>query len=277
MPQPFFIVTLGVFGLVFGSFANVVIWRLPRGESLAAPGSHCPVCDAPIRWRDNIPVISWLVLRGKCRSCGARISPRYPLVEATSALVCVAAGTRFGLSWRALFAAALFYLLLVLSAIDIDHMRLPNPLVGVLAALGVVGVGLSVVAAVPVLPLVGLRNPYLATGPVAQAALGALLGAGITLGISAAYGALRGKQGMGMGDIKLLTTLGLFIGPYVLMALFAGSVIGALVGLAARRRVEGGLAGRIPFGPFLAMGTFFTVMWGEQALAWYLALVGLTG
>jgi len=156
IPEWYFSLSMALFGLLFGSFANVVIWRFPRGESVVRPGSHCPRCDAPIAWYDNIPVLAWLVLRGRCRQCSEPISARYPLVEAASGALFLLAALVWGPSARALFGAALFWFLLTLSLIDLEHMRLPNPLVGALALLGLVGVLLSQLLGQDVVPLVGI-------------------------------------------------------------------------------------------------------------------------
>ncbi|MHB8706187.1 MAG: prepilin peptidase [Coriobacteriia bacterium] len=275
MPQPFFVATLGLLGLVFGSFANVVVWRLPRNESLSVPPSHCPSCETPIHWYDNVPIVSWLLLRGRCRACDAPISVRYPFVEAASAMLCVVAAIRFGVSWRSIFAAALFYLLLVLSVIDLDHMRLPNVLVATMAGIGGAGVALSSVTSSVTVPLVGLPVDHSWWQPIALALAGGVLGGGVTLAISAAYQAIRGKSGLGMGDVKLLGALGLYVGPYVPLILFVGSVIGTVYGVLVQRTSGEGMKARIPFGPFLALGAVFTVLWGERALLWYLGLVSL--
>lgn len=258
-----------VLGSVFGSFANVVIWRLPRGESLVSPGSHCPQCDAPINWYDNVPVLSWLVLRGRCRACGGPISWRYPAVELASGALWAAAVLAWGVSLRALFGIALFYLSLILSAIDLDYRRLPNALVAALAAFGVLGIGLAVLG-IPACPLVGsAAGPRAATSAV----LGLLLGGGVPLVAALVYERLRGRAGLGMGDVKLLAAYGLYLGPYVLMALFIGSLVGAVVGIARKGRARDAA---IPFGPFLALGATVTALWGEPLLAAYLRLAGLS-
>ncbi|MCL4079153.1 prepilin peptidase [Coriobacteriia bacterium Es71-Z0120] len=257
-----------VFGLVFGSFANVVIWRLPRGESLVAPGSHCPTCGTPIAWHDNVPVLSWLVLRGRCRTCREPISARYPLVEIASGVLWAAAALRWGASLKTAFAIALFYLLLILSAIDLDHRRLPNPLVALLFTIGVAGAAASA-AGLSACPLTGG-----ATGATAllDAAVGVLLGGGVPLLAALLYERVRGRTGLGMGDVKLLGALGLFLGPHVLIALFLGSVVGSVVGLATRARSK---EAAIPFGPYLAAGAVVTALWGDGLVAAYLRLAGL--
>lgn len=321
MFEAFYLVVLALLGAVFGSFANVVVWRFPRGESLSHPPSHCPRCGHAVRWYDNIPVVSWLVLRGRCRDCGQPIPVRYPLVEATSAILWVVAGLRFGSSAAALWAICLFYLLLILSFIDLDTRRLPNPLVGILAAIGLAGVAVSWVTGVTACPLVGLGLPGVLGSPVLGALAGAVLGAGLALLIAVAYEALRGRAGMGMGDVKLLGALGLFLGPFVVLAFFAACVLGATVGLAGLliagqhesplestvgevgdpsegpdpappddrdvAEAERGPAddrdlstpapAAVPFGPFLALGTIATVLWGQQLVAAYLRFTGIGG
>ncbi|MDI6712971.1 MAG: prepilin peptidase [Anaerosomatales bacterium] len=258
-----------LFGLAFGSFANVVIWRLPRGESLVSPPSHCPRCGAPIRWYDNVPVLSWLLLRGRCRSCGEPISWRYPAVELASGVLWAAAALAWGASPRALFGIALFYLSLILAAIDLDHRRLPNALVAMLGGVGLLGVVVALVG-VPACPLVGsAAGPWAAT----SALLGLLLGGGVPLSAALVYERLRGRAGLGMGDVKLLAAYGLYLGPFVLMALLVGSFAGAIVGVASKR---GARDAAIPFGPFLALGAIVTALWGEPLLAAYLRLAGLS-
>jgi leader peptidase (prepilin peptidase)/N-methyltransferase len=275
MPQWFLILSAGLFGLLFGSFANVVIWRFPRGESISTPGSHCPTCDTPIAWYDNIPVVSWLVLRGRCRSCDARIAARYPLVEVASGVAFAAAVAAFGFGARGLVAACFFWLLLVLALIDLDCMRLPNPLVGALAAIGAVAVLAAQLTGTAIAPLVGVASGGLLSGPLASAGAGVLLGAGLSGGIAAAYGALRGKRGLGMGDVKLLGAMGLFLGPYTIMSLFFGSLLGVVAGVIGARG-RGLREARLPFGPWLAVGGVITALAGPAILAWYLGLAGIS-
>jgi len=271
MPQWFLVLSAGLFGLLFGSFANVVIWRFPRGESVATPGSHCPSCDTPIAWYDNIPVASWLVLRARCQSCGAPISARYPIVEALSGALWALAAAQWGLSWTTLFGIVFFYGLLVLSGIDIDHFRLPNALVAALGVVGVVGVALASFGRVRALPLVGI-GAY--SSALLSAALGLFIGAGLPLLVAAIYSAIRRRRGLGMGDVKLLGVMGLYLGPYVLGALMIGSLVGAVYGMVAVRG-EGVLAKKIPFGPFLAVGAVVTALVGEQLWTAYLRVAGI--
>jgi leader peptidase (prepilin peptidase) / N-methyltransferase len=257
-----------LFGLVFGSFGNVVIWRLPRGENLSVPASHCPQCDTPIAWYDNIPIVSWLVLIGRCRSCGAPISVRYPAVELMSGLLWLAAAVRFGFSMQTAAAIVFFYVLLLLSFIDIDTMRLPNSLVGLLAVLGVAGVAYAQFSGQPCLPFATVGAGLLGM-PAVNAALGAVLSAGIMLLIAFVYARIRGLKGFGAGDIKLLAVLGIFLGVYGLLAMFIASIIGAAYGAIASRNAEEGMKHRFPFGPFLAVGAVVTALVGPALVSSY--------
>jgi len=274
IPSWYFSLSMALFGLLFGSFANVVTWRLPRGESVVRPGSHCPRCGASIAWYDNIPVLSWLVLRGRCRQCSEPISARYPLVEAASGALFLLAALVWGPSARALFGAALFWFLLTLSLIDLEHMRLPNSLVGALALLGLVGVLLSQLLGQDVVPLVGIGASGLTAQPLPAAALGVLLGAGLPAAIAFAYRLIRGRSGFGMGDVKLLGALGIFLGPYVLLTFFLASLLGALGGAILGRGRELSQR-RIPFGPWLALGAVTTAVAGPALVSGYLHLVGI--
>lgn len=265
---------MALFGLLFGSFANVVIWRVPRGESVVSPGSHCPRCEKPIAWYDNIPVFSWLVLRARCRSCGEPIPARYPLVEAASGALFFAAALRFGGSAAAITAAVLFWFLLVLSVIDLDTMRLPNALVGALGGMGLLGAVAAQVSGVALTPLVGMTESGWLADPVPAALLGALIGASMSGGLAALYGLVRGRRGLGMGDVKLLAVLGLFLGPYVVMCMFLGSLLGMVAGLAAARG-RSAAETKIPFGPWLATGGVLTTLAGPALWQWYLGVVGL--
>jgi leader peptidase (prepilin peptidase)/N-methyltransferase len=260
-------------GLSFGSFANVVIWRFPRGESLSTPPSHCPQCDTPIGWRDNVPVLSWLLLKGRCRSCAKPIPVRYPLVEAFSGMLWLAAALNWGVTIQAAFAAAFFYLLLILSFIDLDTMRLPNPLVGLLALIGIVGSLIAQLAGVAAVPLVGFSG-WLAS-PLLASAVGALVSGGLSLLIALVYSGIRKTSGFGMGDVKLLGVIGVFLGPYGLMTLFFASLVGAIAGIVAARRSGESLTRRSPFGPFLAAGAVLVSFIGPAVWTWYAGIAGL--
>ena len=282
----FWPLSLGLFGLLFGSFANVLIWRFPRGESVAFPGSHCPTCGHAIRWFDNVPILSWLVLRGKCRDCGSPIAIRYPLVELLSGLLWAGAGLRFGPTAQSVLCAVFFYVLLVLTFIDLDTFRLPNAIVATLAVGGVTAAVVSQLTGIALAPLtlaggatVGVSAGIAGWlgGPLVSALAGAALGAGLSGGIAALYSRTRGRTGLGMGDVKLLGAMGLFLGPYVLLALFAGSLAGVVGGLAgAVHSGESATARRIPFGPYLALGGVLVALAGPATWAWYLAVAHLS-
>ncbi len=257
MPAPELAV-LVLSGLAVGSFLNVVITRVPAGESVVAPGSHCRSCQAKIAPFDNVPLLSWIFLRGRCRSCRARIPVRYPVIEAATALLFVAAGERFGGRLFTVAAACVFFAcLLAVSAVDLDHMIIPDrvlfPSLMVVAALLAAGT-----ATAPGKPW--HRMELAALGAVASFAAFAV--------VHLAYPA-----GMGFGDVKLSMLIGLFLG-YIRLAVvpvgfflaFAAATAVSLVIVATRR---GGRKTRIPFGPFLSLGAFGAVMWGLPiARAW---------
>ena len=261
------------FGLVFGSFANVVIWRFPRSESLSFPGSHCPVCNARIAWYDNVPLVGWLVLRGRCRSCGVAISSRYPLVEALSGALWLTAWLEFGFTVRTAVAIAFFFLLLILAFTSTsEHHASAEPVeVAILAAIGFVGVLVSQLLNPPTAPL--FDGVGLLSSPALLALAGLILGGVFPLAVSALYAAIRKTPGLGMGDVNLAATIGIFLGPYTLMALFFGSAIGAVYGVATARGE--GVRRKIPFGPFLAIGAVMTTVVGQQLWAGYLQLLGM--
>ncbi|WP_309069256.1 prepilin peptidase [Microbacterium sp.] len=265
----------GALGLAIGSFLNVVAWRVPRGESVVAPASACPKCGHAIRPYDNVPVLSWLLLRGKCRDCGARISPRYPIVEAiTGALFVLVAVTMgpdlvtassasaawaVGLELVAFLTFAAFGV--ALAAIDLDTHRLPNALVFPLLVTGAI--------------LLGTAALIEGDGAAALRA-----GAG-AIALSAIYLAIAFVKpgGMGMGDVKLALPLGLFLGWTGWGALAVGFIaafaFGALVGLALILTRRIGRRGGIPFGPWMIAGAWIGILFGNPLASAYLALFGL--
>ncbi|MGC9325054.1 MAG: prepilin peptidase [Desulfomonilia bacterium] len=250
------LILVAVFGLFIGSFLNVCIYRIPRSESVVWPASHCPQCQKPLKPWHNIPVISYLFLRGQCRYCGCRISLRYPVVELLSALLAVTFLARFGLS----LSFAIYYLwacaLLVITFIDLDHQIIPDSI-----SLGGIIVGLVAVIWLPV--------AYL------DAVLGLVLGSGILIGIIYGYYFLTGKQGMGGGDVKLLGMIGVFTGwQGVLFTLFSASLLGTLVGIPWAFLQRKNIQSPIPFGPFLSIGSLIFVLWGNEIINWYFQLLG---
>jgi len=262
-----------VFGLVFGSFANVVIWRLPRGESLSHPGSHCPGCGHPIRWYDNVPVLGWVALKGRCRDCGEAISWRYPSVELASGLLFLFAFVAFGFTLRALSAIFMYYMLLLLSAIDLDTRRLPNPLVLILGLGGLLLCLIAQFTGYDPVPLVAGGGAF--GSPLVAAFTGAVTAGGLTLLISVLYGSVRGRAGLGMGDVKLLVALSPFLGVYTVGVFFAGTVFGTLWGVVAASRSGSGGGTKFAFGPCLALAAVLLSVWGGQLWMWYAGLVGL--
>lgn len=234
-------------GAIVGSFLNVVIHRLPRGESLVAPRSRCPGCLVEIRARDNVPVLSWLLLRGRCRSCGAAISARYPLVEAATAAVFALTAAVRGIDLDLLLELPFAAMLIAVAAIDIDLRIVPNRILAP-AALFAVGVA-------------ALIHP----GELPE-----LLLAGLVAFLLLLLAALARPGGMGMGDVKLAGVMGLFLGSAVAPALLVAFLAGSLVGLAVIARL--GAAGRklaVPFAPFLAVGGLVGVLAGPELVAVY--------
>jgi leader peptidase (prepilin peptidase)/N-methyltransferase len=238
----------GLFGAIAGSFLNVVVYRLPRRESLVRPASRCPGCGTPIKPYDNIPVLSWLLLRGRCRSCKTAIPKRYPLVEALTALLCVGAVLAGGSTATIVLDVTFILLLVPIALIDLEHRIIPNRLTA-LGALLALGIGIA-------LDPSGEPERLIA----AAAAGGALL-----------LAALAYPGGMGMGDVKLAAVMGLFLGsavaPAMLVALLAGVLFGALV--VARKGARAGRKTAVPFGPFLAFGSLVAVFAGDQLVNWY--------
>jgi leader peptidase (prepilin peptidase)/N-methyltransferase len=242
-------VVAAIFGAIVGSFLNVVAYRLPRGESLLHPPSACPSCGTPIKPYDNVPVLGWLWLRGRCRACGAPISPKYPIVEAATGALCAACVLKFGAD-RDVWLPLVFVLLLVpITLIDLEHHIIPN----VLSAIGAIAAFALVLA--------------FQTDDLTEHIIAALAAGGFFLLAAIVYPA-----GMGMGDVKLAGVMGLFLGravaPAIFAALIAGTVVGAVV--IARFGAKDGRKKGIPFGPWLAFGSLVGLFWGDAIVDWYL-------
>lgn len=243
------VVLAAVAGLAIGSFLNVVIWRLPRHESLVTPGSHCPSCGAGVKPYDNIPVISWLVLRGRCRNCGEAISIRYPAVELLTAVLAVVVVIAKHSAHDIALGEVLVLTLVPVAMIDLDHRIIPNVILAP-AAVAAVVVG-------------AITRP---------SGLPEQLIAGAAAALFLFVFALAYPRGMGMGDVKLAGVLGLFLGREVAVAILAALVAGVAVGIAVMARV-GAQQGRktaIPFGPFLALGGVVAILAGPSVVHWYL-------
>lgn len=245
-------VALAMFGAVVGSFLNVVIWRLPRRESIVLPPSHCPHCDTMIRPWDNVPVVSWLVLHGRCRRCKTKISPRYPIIEALTALLFVATGHAIHSPLALLFALAFGAAMIAVTFIDLDHRIIPDAITLPGTAVGIAAAFLGAVV-----------DPR-------QALLGVVLGGGGLLAVAAFYRAATGRDGLGGGDIKLLAMVGAFLGPGgAFLTIMLGSIAGTLFACVYMLRTGAGRTTEFPFGTFLAPGAVLTLLVGSRILASY--------
>lgn len=256
----FFIETYGVFyffvfGAILGSFANVIILRLPQGKSIVHPRSQCMSCGKPIRWYDNIPILSWFLLRGKCRSCHATFSFRYPLVEILMALSFAVAPHFIGWNWFLLEALIFLFGLITVSFIDIDHFILPD-----VFTLSGIGVGLLGAAINPE------RSFF-------DAFLGFFLGGGFLWAVAYLYFIFRKEEGMGGGDIKLMAWIGAVIGwKAVFFVIVCSSLVGTLGGLWTALQQKKGLKTIIPFGPYLALSAVIYLFGGQGLALWYFHL-----
>lgn len=244
-------------GLVIGSFLNVVITRLPRGGNLWRPGSTCPTCGAAIAWHDNLPVLSFVLLRGRCRACRAAISWRYPAVELTTTGLFAMAYARFGLTTELGLAAALLAALVAITVIDVQHqvipdvITLPGVVLGFVANLGLGRIGWL------------------------DSTLGVLVGGGIFWVVLQGSLLILGQEGMGGGDVKLGAMLGAFLGwQATLVAVFLAVMAGGLVALLLLGLNIAGRKDPIPFGPFLAGAGAATLLWGDRLTTWYLQGLG---
>lgn len=244
-----------VYGLIIGSFLNAWAWRLAHGEKITAGRSHCPTCGAQIRAYDNVPLVSWLLLRGRCRDCGEPISWRYPLGEAVTAALFAAVAVMDGLSWllvpHLLFASAL----IVASQVDLEKKIIPDIVILPVAALG--------------LPLMSV----LGSAPWWQWPVAGLGAAAFLFLISEVYYRIRHVEGMGFGDVKLALCMGVYLGPAVVPALFLGFLSGAAVGVILIGGRRGDAKTAIPFGPFLAAGAILALFFGGALIDAYLGLV----
>ena len=242
-------------GAIIGSFLNVCIYRIPAGQSIVAPPSSCPLCSHRIRWFENIPILSFLLLRGRCAQCRALISWRYPLIEALTGGLFVLVLWTFGFSWATLVYWLLAALLVVITFIDLDHQIVPD----IISLPGIL-VGFFCSFLIPWLGII-------------DSLLGILVGGGSLLLVAWVYELLAKREGMGGGDIKLLAMLGAFLGwkaifPIIFMASMAGSLVGVPLMLIKNKNSK--LA--LPFGPFLAFAAMIQLLWGDALLNWYLGL-----
>ena len=249
-------------GAVVGSFLNVVIHRYPRDESIVFPASHCPRCNAPIRAYDNIPILSYIVLAGRCRSCRAPISPRYPLVELANALFYLAVFQRTGVALAFIPIAAIVSMTIILIFIDAEIQILPN----VITYPGIV-VGF-VIGALP--PIASLAT----SDSLMTSAAGAVIGAGFLLAVALTYKLIRRIEGMGLGDVKMMAMVGAALGwEGVLEVMLVGSIVGAVIGVPIALRTEKRMRYELPFGVFLGYATLIMLFFGHTLSQWWIGLL----
>ncbi|MFH1077260.1 MAG: A24 family peptidase [Pseudomonadota bacterium] len=254
---PFMIgITVFLFGLIIGSFLNVCIYRIPKSISLITPRSTCPNCSQPICWYDNIPIVSYMILGGRCRYCGYTISIRYPAVELISGILAWGIFVRYGINWSGLILYVFSSALLVITFIDIDYRIIPDTIT-----------------------LPGIVIGFLASfkpGDVSwqESLFGILFGGGSLLAVALIYKAFTKKDGMGGGDIKLLAMIGSFLGwRAVAFTIFVSSVLGTAVGGVVAIKTKKGRKTAIPFGPFLSIGAILYIFYGRELTSWYFGVL----
>ena len=253
-PDTIATIAFAAFGLCIGSFLNVVIHRLPRGTSVVTPPSRCPGCNYQLRWSDNVPVLSWVFLRGRCRNCRAPISIRYPIVEILTMLMFLLHLWLFGWSALMVVRVAFATAMIALFAIDLEHHLLPN-------AITLPGI------------VVGLIVSLVLPPGIVDSILGTLLGGGVLWAIGEVYYRYSGQEGMGGGDVKMLAMIGAFLGwKLVLVTLVLSSIGGSLIGVLVIAIKRGGMKHALPYGTFLALGALAASLVGDRILAWYLGM-----
>jgi len=247
------IILIFVLGLIVGSFSNVCIYRVPRNESVIYPGSHCPKCHSNISPIDNIPLLSYILLKGRCRNCRSKISIQYPVVEFLTGLIYLIIYLIYGLSIQSLVYLILSSALIIIAFIDLNEQIVPDVI-----SLPGIGVGLILSFFVPYISFI-------------NSALGVVVGGGIILIIALVGSMIFKKEAMGGGDVKLAAMIGAFLGwRYTIISLFLGFFLGALTGIILIMAKIKKREDAIPFGPFIALGSIITLLWGEKILLWYL-------
>jgi len=244
-----------IFGALIGSFLNVCIFRLPKEESIVTPGSHCPHCQKPIKFYDNVPLVSYILLNGRCRYCKESISIQYPLVEGITALVSLILFMKFGPTLSYLFYFSFVAALIVISVIDLYHQIIPDVI-----SLPGIGVGLLASLAIPQISFI-------------DSLIGALLGGGCLFIVATLYQWLFKREGMGGGDVKLLAMIGAFLGwKAVILTILLGSLLGSISGIIVMVSRGKDFKYAIPFGPFLSLGAVIALFYGQDLIRWYLYL-----
>jgi len=242
-----------ILGLIVGSFSNVCIYRIPRNESIIYPASHCPKCRTIIKAIDNIPIISYILLKGRCRNCKSKISIQYPIVELLTGLIYLIIYLTYGLSIQTLIYIILSSALIIIAFIDLNEQIVPD----VISLPGVV-IGFILSFFVPYIPFI-------------NSGLGVVVGGGIILIIGLGGSVIFKKEAMGGGDVKLAAMIGAFLGwRYIVISLFLGFFLGALAGIFLIMAKIKSREDMVPFGPFIVLGSFITLLWGEKIITWYI-------
>ena len=246
-------VLIFILGLIVGSFSNVCIYRIPKNESIIFPASHCPKCNSPIKPVDNIPLISYILLKGRCRNCKSKISIQYPIVELLTGLIYLIISLIYGLSVQTLIYIILSSALIIIAFIDLNEEIVPD----VISLPGIV-IGFIISFFVTYISFI-------------NSALGILAGGGIILIIGLAGSVIFKKEAMGGGDVKLAAMIGAFLGwKYIIVSLFLGFFLGAVTGIILILSKIKSREDLVPFGPFIVLGSFVTILWGEKIISWYL-------
>jgi len=247
------VILIFILGLIVGSFSNVCIYRIPKSESIVYPASHCPKCHSKIKPVDNIPLLSFILLKGRCRNCKSKISIQYPIVELVTGLIYLIIYLIYGLSIQTLVYIILSSALIIIAFIDLNEEIVPD----VISLPGIV-IGFILSFFVPYISFI-------------NSALGIVVGGGIILVIGLAGSVIFKKEAMGGGDVKLAAMIGAFLGwRYIVISLFLGFFVGALAGIILILSKIKNREDAIPFGPFIVLGSFITLFWGEKIIYWYL-------
>ena len=247
------IVLIFILGLIVGSFSNVCIYRIPRNESIVYPASHCPKCRSNISPKDNIPLLSYILLKGRCRNCKSKISIQYPVVEFLTGFIYLIIYLIYGLSIQTLIYIILSSALIIIAFIDLNEQIVPD------------------VISLPGIVLGLILSFFVSYISFVNSALGVLVGGGIILIIGLAGSAIFKKEAMGGGDVKLAAMIGAFLGwRYIIISLFLGFFLGALAGIILILSKIKSREDVVPFGPFIVLGSFITLLWGEKIVSWYI-------
>lgn len=249
-------ILISLYGLLIGSFLNVCIYRIPKEESIVFPSSHCPNCGTNLKWYDLVPIFSFIVQRGKCRYCGEKISPQYPIIELLNSIIYLIIYIKFGLTLEFFFYAIIFSLLIVITVIDLQHMIIPDILIILILGITIVYKVLSYI--------VYSKSPELLNSIGGLVLSGALFILIIILS----------KGGMGGGDVTLIGALGFILGiKKIFFTIFLSFILGAIISVFLLITKIKGRKDPIPFGPFIILGFFIVVFWGEKLISWYVSLL----